>query len=172
MSSPQERSAAIIAGLEDLDLDFILHLPSSTLATVISHFEGAKRPLSYPVTREEEAIGIMSGLALGGKKAALIIQDNGLGNALTALATFPQAYHIPLFMLISQRGGLNEYNSMIHSFCEHAEAVADSIQLRHFSLSGHTPIEEWRAVVPKTFKFSQITHRPVALFCDLMGGRP
>lgn len=172
MSSAQERSQAIVDGLDAIDLDFVLHLPSSTLAGVIRHLESRERPRSFPVTREEEAIGIASGIALAGRKAALVIQDNGLGNLLTALNTFPQAYHIPLFMLVSRRGGLNEYNSMIHTFCERVEAIADAAGLRYFVLNGRVPIDLWASTVAKAFEHSQVTRRPVAVFCDLMGGQP
>ncbi len=172
MSSPQERGQAVIDGLDAIDLDFVLHLPSSTLAGVIRHLESKSRPRSFPITREEEAVGIASGLALAGRKAALVIQDNGLGNLLTALNTFPRAYHIPLFMVVSRRGGLNEYNSMIHQFCERVEAIADAADLRYFSLNGRVPLELWPSTITKAFEHSQVTRRPVAVFCDLMGGQP
>jgi sulfopyruvate decarboxylase TPP-binding subunit len=176
MSSAQERSDAIAAGLEAIGLDYILNLPSSTLAGVLRHFDEQNgqpgRALSFPVTREEEAVGIASGMALAGKKAALVIQDNGLGNLLTALNTFPQAYHLPLFMVVSRRGGLNEYNSMIHLFCERADAIAEAAGLRTFILNGRVPLDLWASTVTKGFEHSRITRRPIAVFVDLMGGQP
>jgi sulfopyruvate decarboxylase alpha subunit len=172
VSSPAERSQAVIEGLEAIGLDYILELPSSTLAGVLRHFAGKERPRSFPVTREEEAVGIASGLDLAGKKAALVIQDNGLGNLLTALDTFPLAYHIPIFMVVSRRGGLNEYTSMIHTFCERVESIADAAGLRHFDLNGRVPLDLWKSTVSKAFEHSQVTRRPVAVFVDLMGGQP
>jgi sulfopyruvate decarboxylase TPP-binding subunit len=180
MSSAQERSAAVAAGLDAIGLDYILHLPSSTLASVLRHFDEqedepvgqAGSPLSFPVTREEEAVGIASGMALAGKKAALVIQDNGLGNLLTALNTFPLAYHLPLFMVVSRRGGLNEYNSMIHLFCERVDQIAEAAGLRTFVLNGRVPLDLWASTVTKGFEHSRITRRPIAVFVDLMGGQP
>ena len=172
MSSPRERSAAVSQGLDAIDLDYVLHLPSSTLAGVIRHLEAQERPRTFPVTREEEAIGIASGLALAGKKAALVIQDNGVGNLLTALNTFPHAYHLPVFLVVSRRGSLNEYNSMIHLFCERVEAIADAAGLKYFVLNGRVPLDLWPSTVTKAFEHSQITRRPVAVFVDLMGGQP
>jgi sulfopyruvate decarboxylase alpha subunit len=172
VSSNQERSEAVTRGLDAIGLDFVLHLPSSTLSGVIRHLEGQAKPRSFPVTREEEAVGIASGLALAGRKAALVIQDNGLGNLLTALNTFPRAYHLPVFMVVSRRGGLNEYNSMIHEFCERVEAIADAADLRYFTLNGRVPIELWDTTITKAFEHSQVTRRPVAVFVDLMGGQP
>lgn len=166
------RSDAVIEGLDSLELDFILHLPSSTLKGVIGHFEGKPRPRTFPVTREEEAVGIASGLALAGRRAALVIQDNGLGNLLTALSTFPQAYHVPVFMVVSRRGGLNEYNSMIHSFCERVEPIASAAGLRYWALDGRVPPDRWASTVRGGFEHAQLTRRPVAVFVDLMGGQP
>lgn len=170
--TPAERSQAVIDGLTAIDLDYVLHLPSSTLAGVIRHLESQERPRSFPITREEEAIGIASGLALAGRKAALVIQDNGIGNLLTAMNTFPVAYHIPLFMVVSRRGGLNEYNSMIHTFCERVEAISDAAGLRYFTLNGRVPLDLWASTISKGFEHSVITRRPVAVFVDLMGGQP
>jgi sulfopyruvate decarboxylase subunit alpha len=177
MSDAQARSEAVVAGLDAIGLDFVLHLPSSTLAGVIRHFERSasatgSAPRAFPVTREEEAVGIAAGLALTGQKTALIIQDNGLGNLLTALNTFPQAYHLPVFLVVSRRGGLNEYNSMIHLFCERVEPIADAAGLRYFVLNGRVPLDLWASTVTKGFEHSQITRRPVAVFVDLMGGQP
>ena len=110
------RSAAVIAGIEAVAPKWILHLPSSTLKAVVGHFlsrdgrEGA--PRIVPIPREEEGIGILSGLVLAGVPALMIIQDNGIGNLLTALNTFPAPYHLPLLILVTRRGGLGEYNSL------------------------------------------------------------
>src|SRR5438046_5692458 len=140
MSSTQERSQAVIAGLDAIGLDFALTLPSSTLSGVIRHLESQDKPRSFPITREEEGVGIAAGLALAGKKAAMVIQDNGIGNMLTALNTFPLAYHLPVFVVVSRRGGLNEYNSMIHLFCERVESISDAAGLRYWKLDGRVPI--------------------------------
>ena len=65
-----------------------------------------------PIPREEEGIGILSGLSLAGTRALMIIQDNGVGNLLTALNTFALPYHLPMLVLVTRRGGLGEYNSL------------------------------------------------------------
>src|SRR4051794_7600084 len=90
------RSQAIIDGIEQLHPEFVLELPSSTLKTILGHFIDRPGMRTFPIPREEEGVGIMSGLSLAGRRAVMIIQDNGLGNLITALATFPQAYHIPM----------------------------------------------------------------------------
>src|SRR3954447_10216389 len=102
-----ERSAAVIAGVEAINPRWILHLPSSTLKTIVGHFlakDGQDGFRIVPIPREEEGIGILSGLAIAGTNAVMIIQDNGIGNLLTALNTFPAPYHLPLLILVARRG--------------------------------------------------------------------
>ena len=168
MSTPAERSAAVNRALEQIDPEWVIQIPSSTLKSIIDAQAARLGRRAFPVTREEEGIGIASGLALAGRRVVMIVQDNGIGNALTALTTFPQAYHVPLCMLVSRRGGLGEYNSMIHTFCERVEAITDAAGLRAFSLDGGVPLDEWPRRIVDADAFARITHRPVIVYLNLM----
>ena len=168
MSNPAERCAAVNAAIEQIDPEWIIQIPSSTLKTIIDTQAERLGARAFPATREEEAVGIASGMVLAGRRVLLIIQDNGIGNSLTALTTFPQAYHLPMLILVSRRGGLGEYNSMIHTFCEHVEAISDAAQIRSFSLDGTVPLDEWSRRIVDAYEFAQITHRPVLVYLNLM----
>src|ERR1700738_1688364 len=142
-ASYEERSQAVIDGVEAIDPEFVLHLPSSTLKL---------------------------GLALGGRRAVMISQDNGIGNMLTALLTFPQPYHLPIFGVVTRRGGLGEYNSMIHTISERSEALLDAAHVRWVQLDARTPLEDWSTTIARGYAFAQTTHRPVFVCVNLMGG--
>ena len=96
MSYADEACAAVIEGLEAIGIEFFLHVPDSFGAPVIAHFENSPSVRSFPVAREEEGIGIASGLAMTGKKGVLFYQDTGLGNSIGALTTYAMAYHMPM----------------------------------------------------------------------------
>lgn len=171
--APDERSAAVIAAIEQLDPRWILYLPSSTLKTVLDHFlprDGQGGLRIVPIPREEEGIGILSGLALAGTRALLIVQDNGIGNLLTALNTFPAPYHLPLLILVTRRGGLGEYNSLIHTFSERTEAILDAAGARWFALDARTPIADWTPTIVRADEFARTTHRPIFVLLNLMAG--
>jgi sulfopyruvate decarboxylase TPP-binding subunit len=170
MPETDERSKAIIDGLEAIDPQYVLHLPSSTLVSIINHMLARPNTTAFPIPREEEGVGILAGLELAGAKAVAIIQDNGVGNFLTALTTFPMAYHIPQFYIVSRRGGINEYNSMIHMICEKVPGILDAANVRYFELDSRTPVDQWADTVVKAYEFSRITHRPVMVLVNLMGG--
>jgi len=167
------RSRAVIDGLEAIDPEFVLHLPSSTLKLVLRHFldgPGSRAGRTvFPVPREEEGISIMAGLALARRRAVFIFQDNGIGNLLTSLLTFPQPYHLPLFGLVTRRGQPREYNSMIHTISERSEAILDAAGVRWVQLDNRVPVEDWSAEIAEAYRFAQITHRPVFALVNLMG---
>jgi sulfopyruvate decarboxylase subunit alpha len=170
--SVDERSAAVIAGVEAINPRWILHLPSSTLKTVLGHFlakDGRDGFRCVPIPREEEGVGILSGLALAGIPAVMIIQDNGIGNLLTALNTFAAPYHLPLLVIVTRRGGLGEYNSMIHHFSERSEAILDAAGARWFQLDSKTPVEAWADTIVRAHQFAHTTHRPIFVLANLMG---
>ncbi len=62
------------------------------------------------VHREEEAVGIIAGLAFGGERAAMLVQSAGFGNTLNSLASLAIPYKIPFPLVISLRGELGEFN--------------------------------------------------------------
>ncbi len=168
MAEPDERSRAIIDGIEAIDPRYVLHLPSSTLIHIINHMLDRPNTVTFPIPREEEGVGILSGLELAGTKSLAIIQDNGVGNLLTALTTFPMAYHIPQFYIVSRRGGLNEYNSMIHTLCERVDEIVDAAGLRSFKLDERVPVARWATTVVAAWEHAQMTHRPVLLLTNLL----
>lgn len=169
----ERRSAAIIAGIEEIDPDHVLHLASSTLRIVLSHFidgPGAgpgRRVFAMP--REEEGVAIAAGLELAGARPLLIFQDNGIGNLLTSLLTLGQPYHLPLLAIVSRRGGLGEYNSMIHTISERTEDLLDAAGVRWFQLDVRTPIDRWTPEIVRAWSYARATHRPVFMLVNLMG---
>src|SRR4030088_116448 len=62
-ASLEERSTAVIEGIEAIDTEFVLHLPSSTLKLVLAHFLEQPGRCVFPIPREEEGISILAGLA-------------------------------------------------------------------------------------------------------------
>jgi sulfopyruvate decarboxylase subunit alpha len=73
-------------------------------------------------------------------------------------------------MLIARRGGLGEYNSMIHLISERVPAILDAANIRTFHLDETVPLDHWTRTVIKGYEFAQTTHRPVAVLVNLMGG--
>ena len=97
----------IVNILIEEDIHVICSVPCIMLAGVLKRLE--KTSITHiPVTREEEGVGIAAGVALGGKRPALLMQNSGLGNSINALLSLTKLYGLPLPLIISQRGGKGE----------------------------------------------------------------
>jgi sulfopyruvate decarboxylase subunit alpha len=173
MTLSTERAGAAGRGLERLGLDFIAYVPSNTIAPIIDYFrcrETNAAPFAFSVAREEEAVGIIGAVSMAGKQGAIIMQDNGFGNALTALTTFAIAYHRPLLIVANTRGGLGEYNSMIHTISGPAPRILESVGIPVFPLDRRNDVADWEATVYEAGRHAQMTHRPVVVLMEFWDG--
>jgi sulfopyruvate decarboxylase alpha subunit len=61
------------------------------------------------LSTEEEGVGLVAGAALGGQRAALLMQSSGVGNCINMLS-LARTCRFPLLMLITMRGEWEEFN--------------------------------------------------------------
>ena len=158
---------AVLDGLADWGLERFVHVPSSHVSALIAGLEARGTP-GLLANREDEAMGIAGGLRLTGARSAVLMQDNGFGNALTALTTFVKAYHVGLPVVANTRGGVGEYNAMIHTFSAGVPTMlaAAGVHVEHLG-PAHAP-EVWRSTVRGACELAETTHRPVVVLLDLL----
>lgn len=102
-----KKAAEIMEGLKACDIEVVTSVPCVNLSSLLKKLDDSEiRHIA--VSREEEGVGICAGAYLGGMKAALVMQNSGLGNSINALASLDLLYCIPLLMIISHRGVENE----------------------------------------------------------------
>lgn len=79
-------------------------VPDSTLKFFIK--EGILKKKILIATREEEAIGIATGMALCKSNSVIFMQNAGFANSLSTITSLIQLYKIPVIFLIGWRGFL------------------------------------------------------------------
>jgi sulfopyruvate decarboxylase subunit alpha len=158
---------AVAEGLKLAGVTTFSYVPSSHAAPVIRELEASGlRPIL--ANREEEAVGIAGGLRLAGVPSAVVMQDNGFGNALTALTTFAMAYHVGLPIVANERGGPGEYNSMIQVISESVPILLRSVGIRVEELGPSDPVSVWLATTRAAAELAAVQRRPVVtLFAAL-----
>ena len=167
MAYPQDACNAVIQGLETAKIEYFIHIPDSFGAPVIVHFDQAPNVRAFPVAREEEGIGIASGLALTGKRSVMFYQDTGLGNSIGALTTYAMAYHAPMLLLAVRRGGFGEFNAANFQFSEMAVQMVETMRIKAFVLDYRVPLDAWPRAIAQAFDYAFMTHRPIILFLNL-----
>ena len=90
--------------LKKQGIENFIGVPDSTMKHFID--EGLKKKKIIITTREEEAIGIASGMSLSGSKSLVFMQNAGFANSLSAITSLVQLYEIPLILMIGWRGFL------------------------------------------------------------------
>ena len=85
--------------------DFI-GVPDSTLKYFID--ECIKNKNVIITTREEEAIGIATGMTLSKSHSLVFMQNAGFANSISTITSLVQLYEIPLILLIGWRGFLSD----------------------------------------------------------------
>lgn len=61
------------------------------------------------LTTEEEGVGLVAGAALGGERAALLMQSSGVGNCINMFALLKNC-GFPCLLLVTMRGEFAEFN--------------------------------------------------------------
>ncbi|RSM70811.1 phosphonopyruvate decarboxylase [Kibdelosporangium aridum] len=91
------------AALLDQDYQFFSGVPCSRLAgvtSILSSHEGRY----VPAANEGAALAIAAGARMAGTRAAVLIQNSGLGNMVNPLTSLVLPYEIPVLVVVSLRG--------------------------------------------------------------------
>jgi sulfopyruvate decarboxylase TPP-binding subunit len=165
-------ASEILAALDDLEIDFLVYIPCSTARPLLERLTPRLGARAFVASVESEAVAIGTGLALAGRRPLLLMQDTGLGNALTVLTTLPKAYHVPLLILATRTGGLREINAVVHEYSDGVPALLDACRVPHFGLDYRVPLGAWRGVVTEAGRASRLARRPTVVLADLKAGHP
>ena len=77
-------------------------VPDSTMKYFID--EGLKKNKILITTREEEAIGIATGMSMSKSNSLVFMQNAGFANSISTITSLVQLYEIPMIFLIGWRG--------------------------------------------------------------------
>ncbi|MHA2226983.1 MAG: thiamine pyrophosphate-binding protein [Candidatus Hodarchaeales archaeon] len=131
--------------------DFLAYLASHENSTQLKHVY---------TTREDEAIGIASGVAFSGKRALVYMQNSGLGNIGDALTSLAQLYKLSMLILISYRGLKPDNDYPEHLIMgEVNEPVLKAFKVPYWDFSEHN----WEERMKNSIKKMEEMKSPVVL---------
>ena len=144
----------IVETIERAAVDLVCSVPCNMLGGVMELFAGRVRHV--PVTREEEGVGIAAGAALAGKRPLLLMQNSGLGNCVNALASLTGLYELPLFLLMSHRGGERELISAQKPMGQAAPRVLDALGIPFNSIAGANDLVRLESALREAYDESRV----------------
>ena len=156
-------SLAVYQGMLCAGINFATSVPCVNLQELLALVNGDPEIIHVPVTREEEGVGICAGAWMGGRRAALLMQNSGMGNSINALASLDMLYGIPLLLIISHRGGKGEPVIGQVPMGQLTVPLLDAMTIPHFEPS---PAEA-EETVAEAWSLAAAARRPVAVLLDL-----
>jgi sulfopyruvate decarboxylase alpha subunit len=160
----------VLQTLKRNDIRLVPYVPDRVLTTLIRNLHADPFFTTFPVAREEEAVGIVAGAWMGGVRSAVLMQTSGFATLANALASLAVPYQIPLIMFVSERGTLGEFNYGQSLVCRTMRPVLDSLAMEHHTV---TRIDEFEFIADRSIKQAVATQAPVALILSplLTGGK-
>src|SRR5262249_61929643 len=102
-------STRIHAELTKCGIRLAASLPDDWVAPLIERIAADNAIRHIRVAREAEAVAICSGAFFGGVRAAAIMGATGLLTCTGELATLNLRHQIPVFLIVSQRGSIDDH---------------------------------------------------------------
>jgi len=103
-TAPVMAPAAFVDELLGRGYDLFTGVPCSLVKGVLRELSAREDVTYVPAPREDQALGLAAGAAMGGRRPVVIMQNSGLGVSLNALLSLHMIYALPGLVLITWRG--------------------------------------------------------------------
>ena len=152
------------------DVKLVTYVPDKVFTPLIKSLHADADFLTFPTAREEEALGIVSGAWMGGRRGAVLMQTSGFGTIPNVLASLVVPYQVPAIMFVSERGTLGEFNLGQALVYRTMRPILDALAVEYHTITRHDELE---FIVDRSIKQAAATRAPVALILSplLTGGK-
>ncbi len=160
----------VLATLKANDVKLAVYVPDRVLTPLIKALHADPFFTTFACTREEEALGIVTGAWMGGMRGALLMQTSGFATLPNALASLVLPCQIPALLFVSERGTLGEFNLGQAMVCRTMRPVLEALGVEHHTI---TRQDELEFIVDRSIKQAVMTQAPVTFILSplLTGGK-
>jgi sulfopyruvate decarboxylase TPP-binding subunit len=138
-----ETATKLVAGLKQAGIDFVAYLPETRLSEILPVLKADDSFTLVPVASEAEAVGIATGASLGGKQPAVYMEGTGLFVSSYNLLTLGERYGVPMLLLISYIGSMDDRRStyLYSHYGTHMVPQLDALGIQYEILKDATDLE-------------------------------
>ena len=160
----------VLATLKANDVKLIVYVPDRVFTPLIQALHADSFFTTFAATREEEALGIITGAWMGGLRGAVLMQTSGFATIPNALASLVVPCQIPALIFVSERGTLGEFNLGQALVCKTMRPVLNSLAVENITI---TRQDELAFIVDRSIKQAVATQAPVTFILSplLTGGK-
>jgi len=160
----------VLATLKANNVKLAVYVPDRVFTPLIKALHADPFFTTFAATREEEALGIITGAWMGGTRGAVLMQTSGFGTIPNALASLVVPCQIPALIFVSERGTLGEFNLGQALVCKTMRPVLNSLAVENITI---TRQDELAFIVDRSIKQAVATQAPVTFILSplLTGGK-
>jgi sulfopyruvate decarboxylase alpha subunit len=152
------------------DVKLVTYVPDKVFTPLIKGLHADGDFITLATAREEEAIGIVSGAWMGGRRGAVLMQTSGFATVPNVLASLVVPYQVPAIIFVSERGTLGEFNLGQALVCRTVRPVLEALAIETHTI---TRYDELEFIVDRSVKQAVATQAAVVFILSplLTGGK-
>jgi sulfopyruvate decarboxylase alpha subunit len=160
----------VLAALKSNNVKLVTYVPDRVLTPLIKALDDDPFFTIFATTREEEALGIVTGAWMGGLHGAVLMQTSGFATIPNALASLVVPCQIPALIFVSERGTLGEFNLGQAMVYKTMRPVLDSLGVESHTIRRQ---DELAFILDRSIKQAVATQAPVTFILSplLTGGK-
>jgi sulfopyruvate decarboxylase alpha subunit len=160
----------VLDSLKSNNVKLVVYVPDRVFTPLIKAIHADPFFTTFAATREEEAIGIVTGAWMGGLRGAVLMQTSGFATIPNALASLVVPSQIPALIFVSERGTLGEFNLGQAMVCKTMRPVLNSLGVETHTI---TRQDELAFIIDRSIKQAVATLAPVTFILSplLTGGK-
>ena len=112
----EDLAKRIVQSLKDAGINFVTYLPETRLSQIVPLIRDDPDVELIAAASEQEAVTIAAGATLGGKQAAVYMENTGIYVSCYSLLTVGKQLGVPLLLIVGFLGGVpDQRNSFLYS---------------------------------------------------------
>ncbi|HXG51174.1 MAG TPA: thiamine pyrophosphate-binding protein [candidate division Zixibacteria bacterium] len=162
----EELARRLVGALKGAGIDFVTYLPETRLSQILPLLRAEQGITLVPVASEAEGVTIAAGAVLGGKQAAVYLENTGLYVSSYPLLTLGKQLGVPLLLVVAYLGGVpDQRNSFLYATIGNRTVpLLESLGIEHLLIEDDVRLE---IKVADAVRAANALRSPVAL---LFGG--
>ena len=111
-----ELAKRLVQGLKDAGINFVTYLPETRLSQIVPLIRDDPEMELIAAASEQEAVTIAAGATLGGKQAAVYMENTGIYVSSYSLLTIGKQLGVPILLVVGFLGGVpDQRNSFLYA---------------------------------------------------------
>jgi sulfopyruvate decarboxylase TPP-binding subunit len=131
-----ELAERLVRGLKDAGINFVTYLPETRLSQIVPLIRDDPEMELVAAASEQEAVTIAAGATLGGKQAAVYMENTGIYVSSYSLLTVGKQLGVPMLLVVGYLGGVpDQRNSFLYATIgKHTVPVLDGLGIDYMIL--------------------------------------